>query len=106
MLLGGTSGVFDIEELIETLKTDNAKDIIVIEVPPELKYVDYLVIATGRSKRHLLGLAEYVRSVYKKKRDSTDRIPHIEGENSSEWVALDLGNFHFCKANKIVTKVM
>ncbi|KAK9754699.1 hypothetical protein QE152_g1037 [Popillia japonica] len=37
-------------------------------------------------------IAEFVRKVYKRKCHSNDIIPRIEGENSKEWVALDLGN--------------
>lgn len=37
-------------------------------------------------------IAEFVRKVYKRKCHSNDIIPRIEGENSKEWVALDLGS--------------
>lgn len=40
----------------------------------------------------MLALAEYMRRVYKYKRHKSDLMPRIEGEQSSEWVALDLGN--------------
>jgi ribosomal silencing factor RsfS len=83
--------VFDLEDLLELLKLDNAKDICVIRLPPELKYVEYMVIVTGKSRRHIIGLAEFVRKVFKKKCNKTDIIPKIEGENCSKWSALDLG---------------
>lgn len=88
----GVTGVFDIEELVDFLKKDNAQDIFVVKVSKELNYVDFLVVVTGRSRRHLLGLAEYIRSIFKRKKHSSDITPKIEGENSSEWIALDLGN--------------
>lgn len=33
-----------------------------------------------------------MRKVYKKKRHNFDIIPAVEGANSKEWMALDLGN--------------
>lgn len=61
MWTGGQSGVFDLDELCALLRNDNARDICAISISPELKYVDYLVLATGRSTRHLLAMAEYIQ---------------------------------------------
>lgn len=63
-----------------------------VSVPPSLKYVDYICVVSGRSFRHMLAIAQFVRRMFKKKRNSSDIIPKIEGENSREWIALDLGN--------------
>lgn len=38
-----------------------------------------------------MGLSEFVRKVYKKKCYKSDHIPRIEGKESDEWMALDLG---------------
>lgn len=84
--------MFEIEDLVDILKKENAIDMTVIRVPAELKYVDYLCIVTGNSYRHMLGMAHFVRKVYKLKRHSTDIIPKVEGENCKQWMALDLGN--------------
>lgn len=43
-------------------------------------------------------LANFVRKVYKLKKSKTDFLPKIEGENSNDWIALDLGNF-LCRQN-------
>lgn len=37
-------------------------------------------------------IAEFVRKMYKTKRNKGDVIPKIEGKNSEEWMAMDLGN--------------
>ena len=55
------SGVFDVEEVVELLRDEKGRDICVIHVPPELKYVNYLVIVTGRSTRHIRAMAAYIR---------------------------------------------
>lgn len=88
----GVHGVYDLEDLVELLRRDNANDIFVVAIPPEMKYVDYIVIVTGKSRRHMRGMAEFVRMVYKRKSFETDVIPHIEGAESADWMALDLGN--------------
>ena len=62
-ILGGSTGVYDIEDLVQLLRSENAKDVCVISVPPEIKLVDYMVIVTGRSPRHLHAMALYVKKL-------------------------------------------
>ncbi|XP_055536906.1 uncharacterized protein LOC129725304 [Wyeomyia smithii] len=88
----GQTGVYDIEDLVTVLRINNATDIFVCSVPKEIKYVDYICVVTGMSFRHMRGIAEFVRKVYKMKRRPEEIIPRIEGANSSDWMALDLGN--------------
>lgn len=78
--------------MVEVLKRDNAIDIVVCRVPAQLKYVDYLCVITARSPRHMKAIAEFVRKMYKLKRVKSDLIPRLEGKNSDDWVALDMGN--------------
>lgn len=92
LILGGVRGVFEIEDLIDVLNKEKARDLCVIKVPEELKYVDYLCIANGVSYRHMIGMVTFVRKMYKLKRHSSDIIPKIEGEKSRDWIAMDLGN--------------
>ncbi|XP_003699310.1 ribosomal silencing factor RsfS-like protein, 312 [Megachile rotundata] len=88
----GTSGVFEIEDLVSLLRKDNAKNIFVASVPPELSYVDYIVVVSGTSNKHMQALAAFILKVYKLKRHKTDFIPRIEGKDSKQWIAMDLGN--------------
>ncbi|CAH1113848.1 unnamed protein product [Psylliodes chrysocephalus] len=88
----GITGVFDIEDLVEVLKREKGKDIFVVAVPKEINYVDYICIVSGNSSKHMQAVAQFVRRMYKQKRDSKDDIPKLEGENSKDWMALDLGN--------------
>lgn len=87
----GRTGVFDIEELVEFLREENARDIVVIQVPPEIKYVSYMVVVTSLSQRHINALAETIRRIYKKKKNRKDPSLICEGK-STNWVALDMGN--------------
>jgi ribosomal silencing factor RsfS len=42
------TGVFDLEELVDLLRAENAEDTAVIAVPKEMNYADHLVIVTAR----------------------------------------------------------
>ena len=84
--------MFEIEDLVDVLRKENANNLCVIKVPEELKYVDYLCIVTGNSNRHMVGMAHFVRKCYKLKKKSSDIIPKIEGEKCRNWIAMDLGN--------------
>uniref|UniRef100_A0A1I8M8X8 Mitochondrial assembly of ribosomal large subunit protein 1 n=1 Tax=Musca domestica TaxID=7370 RepID=A0A1I8M8X8_MUSDO len=88
----GVHGVFDVEDLVDVLRKESAEDIFVCSVPKDLKYVDHMVICSGRSYRHMLATAEFVRRVFKMKRHKGDVLPKIEGEKSRDWMAMDLGN--------------
>ncbi|KAH8303596.1 hypothetical protein KR018_005622 [Drosophila ironensis] len=88
----GLRGVFDVEDLVELLRKENVDDIFVCYVPEDLKYVDHLVVCSGRSYRHMLSTAEFVRRMFKIKRHKGDILPRIEGDKSRDWMAMDLGN--------------
>lgn len=88
----GKHGVYDVEDLIDVLRKENAEDVFVCSVPKDIKYVDYMVVCSGRSYRHMLAIAEFVRHIYKLKRTKGEILPKIEGESSRQWMALDLGN--------------
>uniref|UniRef100_A0A336MYU8 Mitochondrial assembly of ribosomal large subunit protein 1 n=1 Tax=Culicoides sonorensis TaxID=179676 RepID=A0A336MYU8_CULSO len=88
----GLTGVFEIEEIVKILRKENGIDICVCKVPSELKYVDYIGVVTGRSHRHMIGMAEYIRRIFKLKRHKGDVLPRIEGANGRDWMAIDLGN--------------
>ncbi|KAF7285036.1 hypothetical protein GWI33_012344 [Rhynchophorus ferrugineus] len=101
----GKSGVFDIEDLVEALRKENSEHIFVANVPKQIKYVDYIVVVSGRSQKHMQAIAYFIRHLYKQKRNKGDLLPKIEGENSQDWIAMDLGNIAlhvFSKKARIV----
>ena len=89
----GTTGVFDINELVNVLRMENAFDIVVISVPAERQYVDYLTIVSGKSTKHIWALTEFIRGLYKRKRYEHETIPILEGDKNCEWLAMDLGKY-------------
>ena len=51
------NSLMSIEELTTFLQVENAQDVCVIKVPPEKQYVDYMVICSGSSTRHIRKMA-------------------------------------------------
>uniref|UniRef100_A0A023G1U4 Mitochondrial assembly of ribosomal large subunit protein 1 n=1 Tax=Amblyomma parvum TaxID=251391 RepID=A0A023G1U4_AMBPA len=88
----GETGVFEVEELVDILREEKLTDIAVITVPKEMVYADYLVLATAVSPRQARGVTEFLRKLYKRKKDSTDPTLFIEGEETADWKVLDMGN--------------
>jgi ribosome-associated protein len=75
--------------LIEkTLDQDKAEDIVSIPLNGKSDVADYMVIATGRSVRHVHSLANNLQYALKQQgADST-----IEGLQDSDWVLVDAGD--------------
>lgn len=90
-LARGKTGVFDLGDLVELLRSEKALDVCCIEMPKEIVYARHMLICTAMSLRHSKALCERVREVYKWKKAPYD--PFIERpEKNLEWAALDLGN--------------
>ncbi|OXB52769.1 hypothetical protein ASZ78_015102, partial [Callipepla squamata] len=51
---------FNIDFVVNLLRQENAKDICVIEIPPEIKYCKYFIVVSGSSTRHLHAMAHYM----------------------------------------------
>ena len=52
--------MFDVEDLVTVLEDENAIDIQVIDIKPEFRFVDHMVIVSGRSYRHLNAIADTI----------------------------------------------
>ena len=58
---GGKTGVFDIEELVTVLESARAREIVVIKIPDEIDFANYMVIVTALSYRHIKAVATDIR---------------------------------------------
>jgi len=74
--------------VIDALEDMKAKDITCLHVAPITSIADYMIIASGTSKRHLQSVAEHVYISAKK----ADILPSLEGEPGSDWVLVDIGD--------------
>jgi ribosome-associated protein len=76
-------------ELIEkTLDDGLAEDIVVIDLQGKSSIADYMVIASGRSARQVVALAERLRETI----DVGRKRPSVEGLPQGEWVLVDAGD--------------
>ncbi len=66
-----------------------AEDLMVLDVRGLSSFTDYFVLMSGRSSRHVQGLAEAVEAELRSKRVSSK---HSEGLQEGHWVLLDFGD--------------
>lgn len=75
--------------VVAALEDIKAKDIEVIDTTRLTSLFDRVVIATGDSNRQTRALA---RNVQDKVREAGARVVSVEGEETGEWVLVDLGD--------------
>ncbi len=73
----------------ESLDDDKADDVIVIDLQGISNIADYMVIATGRSQRHVGAMSEHLRGKIKAGGGVT---PPPEGLPLCDWVLIDAGD--------------
>ncbi|CAM9220308.1 unnamed protein product [Bubo scandiacus] len=88
---------FNIDFVVALLRQENAKDICVIQLPPEIKYCNYFIIVSGSSTRHLHAMAHYMLKMYKHHKEESDPHTRIEGKETDDWLCIDFGSMviHF-----------
>lgn len=74
---------------VEALEELKAIDVRVLDVRDMTSVTDFMVVASGSSSRQLRALAE---NVLKRCREAGFRPLGTEGEDSGEWVLVDLGD--------------
>ncbi len=74
------------EEIINTLDSNKALEIISIDLEGKSSIADHMIIASGTSSRHIQALSE---QVFKKFINSGIKNCKIEGKESSDWKLVD-----------------
>lgn len=72
-----------------SLDDDKAEQIVVIDLGGKTAIADYMVIASGRSARHVSALADHLTRKLKDK--GLGQVP-VEGLPQGDWVLLDAGD--------------
>jgi len=76
-----------IENSLEEIKAQNT---IFLDLSKLNSFTDFLVITTGTSSRHMSAIKDKLLEDLKRNKIS---INGVEGQDSSEWILMDLGNF-------------
>jgi ribosome silencing factor RsfS/YbeB/iojap/nicotinate (nicotinamide) nucleotide adenylyltransferase len=72
-----------------SLEDDKAEDIVVIDLEGKSSFADYMVIATGRSNRQVVAIADHLAERLKQAGQSP--VP-VEGKQGGDWVLVDAGD--------------
>ena len=72
-----------------SLDDDKSEDIVVIELAGKTTIADFMVVATGRSQRHVGAMADHL--IEKLKAEGLHSVP-AEGMPKCDWVLLDAGD--------------
>ena len=79
-----------LKSIIETsLDDDKAENIVAIDLAGKSSFADYMIVASGRSQRHVSTLADKLAHRLK---DSGAAPLSIEGKESGDWVLVDCGD--------------
>ncbi len=66
-----------------------AEDILSIDIQGKSSLGDFMVIASGRSHRHVAAIAEHLKQALK---DNGLGVARVEGDGSADWILIDQGD--------------
>ena len=72
-----------------SLEDDKAEDIVVIDLAGKSSFADYMVIASGRSNRQVVAIADHLEERLKQ---AGHRHVSVEGKPVGDWVLVDSGD--------------
>ena len=75
--------------IVQSLDDDKAEDIVTIDLKGRSSLADALVIASGRSSRHVASIAEHLA---RKLKDAGYGTRPVNGAGQSDWVLVDAGD--------------
>ncbi len=75
--------------ILETLDANKAEDVISIALKGKSEMADHMVIASGRSSRQVIALAENLADQVK---NDLGRPSRMEGRQTGDWVLIDCGD--------------
>lgn len=77
------------DSIAQTLDLDKAENIKTIELAGKTSIADLMIIASGRSSRHVSALSDHILKFFKERGKSG---LHIEGLPQADWVLIDTGD--------------
>ncbi|KQU73018.1 ribosome silencing factor [Aminobacter aganoensis] len=78
-----------IKTVLASLEDSKAEDIVSIDIQGKSSLGDYMVVASGRSHRHVAAVADHLLKALK---DAGLGAPRVEGMSGADWVLIDSGD--------------
>ncbi len=75
--------------ILASLEDDKAEDILALDIRGKSSFADMLVVASGRSARHVGALADHVM---RKLKEAGAKEIRVEGLPHCDWVLVDAGD--------------
>jgi len=88
--IGGIDAVTSVlKTILASLEDSKAENIVPIDIQGKSSLADHMVIASGRSHRHVAAVAEHLLSALK---DAGLGNARVEGLSGADWVLIDAGD--------------
>ena len=78
-----------LQTALESLENSKAEDIVSIDIQGKSSLADYMVVASGRSHRHVAAVADHLIKALKEASHGNARV---EGLSGADWVLIDSGD--------------
>lgn len=75
--------------ILAELDDDKAEDIVTIPLAGKSDIADHMIVASGRSQRHVSAMADQVA---RRLKEAGFGRAHIEGATAADWVLIDAGD--------------
>ena len=81
--------IMQLDKILKILEQHKAKDIVTLDIKDMSDMADTMIICTGTSGTHILGIAKKIVLAAK---EPNQKPPHAEATEYGEWVLIDLGD--------------
>ncbi|MEO0544692.1 MAG: ribosome silencing factor [Pseudomonadota bacterium] len=75
--------------VLNSLDESKAEDLVALDISGKSALADHMVVASGRSHRHVNAVADHLLRTLKDAGFGTSRV---EGLNAADWVLIDTGD--------------
>lgn len=78
-----------LKTVLDSLEDSKAESIVTIDIQRKSSLADYMIVASGRSNRHVSAVADHLIKALK---DAGHGTARVEGLASADWVLIDAGD--------------
>lgn len=78
-----------LQHVLDVLDEHSAQDTITVDIRQKSTVADYMIVASGRSNRHVGALSTYVQKALKER---GLKSLGVEGKEANDWVLIDAGD--------------